>query len=132
MSEENVEIVRRFYEAYNGGNRDGWTRLLGSEVELIPLGVELTGGYARGAESVARAQEAFTAHFASYEISPERFWDVGDQVVVVLRRSARSARSAALIEDHFCQLITLRDGCIVRFQSFRRVNEALEAAGLRE
>jgi hypothetical protein len=37
-----------------------------------------------------------------------------------------------LIEDHFCQLISLEDGRIVRFQSFRRVDDALEAAGLRE
>jgi ketosteroid isomerase-like protein len=132
MSQENVEVVRRFYEAYDRGDRNGWTRLLGSEVELLPLGVELTGGHERGVEGVVRGQSEFTSHFASYEISPERFYDAGDRVVVVLHRKARSARSRALIEDRFGQLISLRDGRIVRFQSFRQVSEALEAAGLRE
>jgi ketosteroid isomerase-like protein len=81
---------------------------------------------------VVSGQSEFTSHFASYQVSPERFYDAGDQIVVVLRRRARSPRSPALIEDRFGQLISLRDGRIVRFQSFRRVNEALEAAGLRE
>ena len=68
--------------------------------------------------------------FASYEASPEDFHDAGDQIVVVLRRSARSPRSPAVIEDRFGQVITIRGGRIVRFQSFGRVDEALEAAGL--
>jgi ketosteroid isomerase-like protein len=81
---------------------------------------------------VVRVTKEFTSHFASYEVSPERFYDAGDQIVVLLRRSARSARSPALIEDRFGQLISLRNGRIIRFQSFREVSEALEAAGLGE
>jgi ketosteroid isomerase-like protein len=129
MSQENVEIVRAFYEAFNRGDREGWARLLGSDVELFPLEV---GGHKQGAEGVVRGTSEFISHFASYEVSAERFYDGGDQVVVVLRRSARSARSPALIEDQFGQLISLRNGRIVRFQSFRGVSEALEAAGLVE
>jgi ketosteroid isomerase-like protein len=129
MSQENVEIVRGFYEAFNRGDRDGWVRLLGSDVELFPLTIS---GNKQGVEGVVRVTNEFTSHFASYEVSPEGFHDAGDQIVVVLRRSARSARSPALIEDRFGQLISLRNGRIIRFQSFREVSEALEAAGLGE
>jgi ketosteroid isomerase-like protein len=129
MSQENVEIVRGFYEAFNRGDRDAWARLLASDVELFPLEV---GGDRHGAEAVLRGTSEFTSHFASYEVTPERFYDAGDQIVVVLRRSARSDRSPALIEDRFGQLISLRNSLIVRFQSFRGVGEALEAAGLEE
>jgi ketosteroid isomerase-like protein len=71
----------------------------------------------------------FGASFASYDVRPERFHEAGDHVVTVLHRSARSARSPAPIEDRFAQLFSLRDGRVVRIQSFRRVEDALEAAG---
>ena len=129
MSQENVEIVRRFYEAFSRGDRDGWTRLMSSDVELFPLEA---GGHKLGAEGVVRGMDEFTSVFASYEVSPEDFHDAGDQIVVVLRRSARSPRSPAVIEDRFGQVISIRGGRIVRFQSFGRVDEALEAAGLSE
>jgi ketosteroid isomerase-like protein len=130
MSQENVEIVRRFYEAFNRGDRDGWLRLMSSDVEL--LAHEIGGGHTVGAEEVARGMDEFTSVFASYEVSPDDFYDAGDQIVVVLRRSATSARSPASIENRFGQVISIRGGRIVRFQSFPRVSEALEAAGLSE
>ena len=54
MSQENVEIVRRFYEAFNRGDRDGWTRPTSSDVELFPLEA---GGHKLGAEGVVRGME---------------------------------------------------------------------------
>ncbi len=62
----------------------------------------------------------------------EDFHDAGDQIVVVLRRSARSPRSPAVIQDRFGQAISIQGGRIVRFESFGRADEALEAAGLSE
>jgi uncharacterized protein len=130
MSQENVEIVRSYYEAYDREDHDGWKALLASEVEFLPLG--LMGGSTSGVDNVARHVSEFTGAFDSYGVSPEAFYDGGDQVVVALHRSARSARSPASIDDQFAQWFSLRDGRIVRIQSFRRVHEALEAAGLEE
>jgi ketosteroid isomerase-like protein len=130
MSQENVEIVRGFYEAFNRGDRDGWARLLGSDVEHIPLNIG--GSTGRGVEGVVRVISEFTSHFESYEVFPERFYDAGDQIVLLLYRRARSARTRVLIEDRFGQVVSLRNGRIVRFHSFPGVSEALEAAGLSE
>jgi ketosteroid isomerase-like protein len=129
MSQENIEIVRRFYEAFNRGDVDGWTRLMSPNVEFVSLE---RGGGAVGAEQLVRDMDELTSEFASYEVFPEDFHDAGEQIVVVLRRSARSPRSPASIEDRFSQVISIQDGRIVRFQSFFGVEEALEAAGLRE
>jgi ketosteroid isomerase-like protein len=134
MSQENLEVVRRYFEAFDRGDVDGWKSLLAPEVEFVPLASDLMGGPRRGAEAVARTIIEFTGSFAfaSYSLSPEAFYDAGDQVVAVLHRSARSARSSATMEDRFAQLFSLRDGCIVRMRGFRHVHEALEALGLSE
>jgi uncharacterized protein len=132
MSEENVEVVRRYFEAYDRGDIDGWKSLLAPEVEFRPLAADLMGGSRRGVEDVARTIIEFLGSFASYSLSPEAFHDAGDQVVVVLHRSARSARSPAPIEDRFAELFSLRDGRIIRMRSFPRLRDALEAAGLSE
>jgi ketosteroid isomerase-like protein len=132
MSQENVEIVRRYFEAVIREDLDGWKALLASEVEFVPLAANLQGGPARGVENVARSVGEFIESFASYSLSPEAFYDAGDQVVAVLHRTAESARSSALIEDRFAQLFWLRDGRIIRMHSFQRIRDALEAAGLSE
>jgi ketosteroid isomerase-like protein len=129
MSQENVEIVRSWFEAYEREDHDGWKALLASDVEFLPLG--LMGGSTSGVDNVARSISEFAGTFDSYSVSPEAFYEGGDQVVVAFHRSARSARSPASLEDQFAQWLTLRDGRIVRMQSFRRVHDALEAAGLR-
>jgi ketosteroid isomerase-like protein len=130
MSQENVEIVRSYFEAYEREDHEGWKALLASDVEFLPLG--LMGGSTSGVDNVARSISEFAGAFDSYSVSPEAFYEGGDQVVVAFHRSAQSARSPASIDDQFAQWLTLRDGRIVRMQSFRRVHEALEAAGLSE
>ena len=130
MSQENVEIVRSYFRAYDREDPDAWKALLAPEVEFLPLG--LMGGSTSGVDNVAREVSEFTRAFDSYGVSPEAFYDGGDEVVAVLHRRARSARSPAAIDDQFAQWFSLRDGRIVRMQSFRRVQDALEAAGLRE
>jgi ketosteroid isomerase-like protein len=132
MSEENVEIVRRYFEAYDREDIDGWKSLLAPEVEFRSVTADLMGGSSVGREDVARGIIEFMGSFASYSLSPEAFHDAGDQVVVVLHRSARSARSSAPIEDRFAQLFSIRDGRIIGMRSFPRLQEALEAAGLSE
>jgi ketosteroid isomerase-like protein len=53
-------------------------------------------------------------------------------VVAALRCQARSARSPVPLADRFAQVFTLRDGKIVRIQSYPSFDEALEAVGLRD
>jgi ketosteroid isomerase-like protein len=127
MSQEKVELVRRFYEAFNRGDH-AWANLMAPDVELIAH--EVGSGQTVGSKGVIRGMEEFTSVFASYEVSPEEFHDAGDQVVVGLRRRVKSARSPTSIEDSFAQVISVRGGRIVRFESFPRVSEALEAAGI--
>jgi ketosteroid isomerase-like protein len=70
--------------------------------------------------------------FAEYEVRPEQLRPVGDHVVAALRRQATSARSPVALADRFAQVFTLREGKIVRIQSYPSFDEALAAVGLRD
>ena len=130
MSEENVEMVRRYFEAYDRGDIDGWKSLLAPEVEFRPLAADLMGGSRRGVEDVARTIIEFlgplprTACRRRLSMTRAiRWWSsfiAALGALEVLRRSKIALRSRP------------PDGRIIRMRSFPRLHEALEAAGLRK
>jgi hypothetical protein len=63
---------------------------------------------------------------------PERFVDRNDDVFVFGRMIARNRRGGPEIERTLDQVVTLRNGKLVRGRVFSSREEALEAAGLEE
>jgi ketosteroid isomerase-like protein len=123
----NVEIVTAFF----AGGEHGDEAYLADDVEFVPFR-RLAGPGCRGPKAFTRYIRGIAEQFAEYEVSPERIRSAGDRVVVDVRRRARSARSAVPLIDHFAQVLTLRDGKIVRIQAYPSFETALAAAGVRE
>ena len=133
MSQENVEIVKRSYEAFN---RRDWDRAR----ELFDPDVELHGTIG-GLEQhvVVRGPDAIQAQFETedneiwdeHRIEPQEFIDAGDQVVVLQREYQRGKSGVELVIDT-ASILDLRDGRIVRMQGHMDRAAALEAAGLSE
>jgi len=53
-----------------------------------------------------------------------------DRVLSLIRLSGRGRESGVLIEIHYFQIWTIRDGSMRKFEYFRHRADALEAAGL--
>ena len=66
----------------------------------------------------------------SFSIEPAEYIDAGDQVVEVLRVSARGKGSGVPLERLDAMVWTLREGNAVRLDYFGSRTEALEAVGL--
>jgi ketosteroid isomerase-like protein len=134
MSQENVEVVRRFHDTWRAGDRSAFRAIVDPAIEFRPDPDSLVAGgrSTRGRDAVERVLSEFIEQFDEYDVDPERFYDAGDRVVVTVRRRARAARSGLRLEDHFAQIFTLRRGQVVQIQSFRDTEDALQAAGLRE
>jgi ketosteroid isomerase-like protein len=128
MSQENVEIVRAFFEAALDDPDAGGQVYLADDVEFIPF--TRLAGPSRGAPGFMRQIADISDQFENYEVRPERLQEVGDLVVADLRREARSKRGPAVISDRFAQVFTLRDGKITRIKSLPSFDEALKAAVL--
>jgi ketosteroid isomerase-like protein len=128
MSQENVEIVRRFTEAYRNGDFNAALKNLAPEIHY-EVGQELP---ARQPDAVLGIWERWEREWEAVEILPEEYVDAGDRVVVDMRYRARGRGTGIEVDDHLFEVHTLRAGKIVSKVEFKKRSEALEAAGLRE
>jgi ketosteroid isomerase-like protein len=136
MSRENVEVVRRVYDAVARRDAASVLALYDPEVEWddssTPPG-ELRGGRVfRGREGVRTAFREYYEAWESIEDQCEELIDAGDQVISVVTSRARGRTSGVEVERKHYGVWTIRDGRIARVVWFAKRDEALEAAGLRE
>jgi ketosteroid isomerase-like protein len=139
VSEENVELVRRLYAglASEGSGRDferrltdeALSRFLDPQIEWVAVtdSVLAVDSY-RGFEGVRRFWGEFVSAWDSYRVEPLRFDDAGDQVAVVVHIVGRTHELE--VDETRSSLLTVRDGRVVRVQSFAGAEGAREAAGL--
>jgi ketosteroid isomerase-like protein len=139
VSRENVELVRRLYAALAGEGSprefderltdDALGRFLDPEIEWVPVldSVLAVESY-RGFDGVRRFWTEFVSAWESYRVEPLRFDDAGDQVAVVVHIVGRTHELD--VEETRSSLLTVRDGLVVRVDSFADPEGAREAAGL--
>ena len=137
MSQENVEIARRSFEAFNRAFTEGADdlyALLDPEVEWIPVTTILEGRSYHGHEGVRRWIEDMKRDSEEFEPRPEEFLDLGDDRVLALGSWHARGREGDVPLDfpQAAWLAQYREGKLVRMQSFTARQEALEAAGLSE
>jgi ketosteroid isomerase-like protein len=68
--------------------------------------------------------------FEDFQLTPERFFEHGDKVVVVLSMTGRGRTSGVPVAERIAHLWTLQNGLAVELQAFTDPADALEAAGL--
>jgi ketosteroid isomerase-like protein len=124
MSQENVEIVRRAFEAYSRGEPD-WNLM---HPEAVWNAVDETPQCGR--EAVEAYLERWESPWEELETIPEEFVDAGDRVLVTVLFRGRGQASGMTIESHLHEVWELRDGLVVRMDEFSDRRDALEHAGL--
>ena len=132
MSQENVEIVRAFINAFNRGGVEAALRFLDPEIEWNTTGIFVEPGTYRGHEGVLRYLGDLAAEFDDVHTEPEELIDAGERVVVPVRVSGRGRQSGAAVDLSLTMVVVLRDGMIVHIRNYPEKAEAIEAAGLRE
>ena len=131
MSQENVEVVRATFDAWNAGDMDAFREL--HDPEVIAQTVENwpeRGPYV-GREAVMREFELIREAWDADSIEPiSDLIDAGNRVVV--RLSWRGAGHGPDANIEMSYVARLREGKIHYIEYFWDHDEALEAAGLRE
>ena len=139
MSEENVEIVRRLFDAFQAAlarNDPGaWfdSEALADEAEWILFpGFPGPESY-RGRDGFVEFMRTWTEDFEDWSIELERLIDAGDdRVVALFRQRATGKGSGVPVELHFAQVHELMGHRVIRVRNYAEATEALEAAGLQE
>ena len=133
MSQENVEVVRAGYDAFNQGDYEAWIGVYDENVEFLDLAETPDTGTFSGHAGVrfwlAKLQEAWGEGIRFEPLSIAQ----GDDVVVVdtLARGV-GIGSDIKVEMTFYNVMRFRDQKVVWTRGFRERAEALEAAGLKE
>jgi ketosteroid isomerase-like protein len=130
MSQENVEVVRRAIDAFNGRDLDGVMRDTDSEVEVDwsrSRGVE--AGIYCGRTAARGFWNTFLEMFDRVTVVPEEFIEC-DEHVLVPNTTQLWGRDGVKVEARSVSVATLRDGRIVQWRLYQEKAEALEAVGL--
>jgi ketosteroid isomerase-like protein len=132
MSQENVEIIRRIYDAGNRGDWEAAFRDAPEDLEVTFKAGPKSGTH-RGREEVQAALEDMFSGFELWITEPLEFFESGDQVVAVVNHRLRpKGGTSGEFEFRNGHIWTIRDGMVVSLVGFPTPEETLEAAGLSE
>ena len=132
MSQENVEIVRRGWDAYRGGDINAAIADMSRDmVTYVAPPIPVAGTY-HGPEGFLQLTIDWAEGFDELEAYAEEFIDAGDQVVVRAVHKSHGAESGVPVQTDVWYVFTISAGKTVRTDVFKEKAEALEAAGLRE
>ena len=108
MSEQNVEIVRAFYERLARGDFNALTDVPG-DFEFVTSPELPDAGTYRG-EGAIRFMKTWVESFDQLTIEATEIIDAGDKVVVAILQRGRPRGSQTAVEGRWWQVVTLRGG----------------------
>jgi ketosteroid isomerase-like protein len=134
MSEENVEIVRNAFAAFERGDIDGLLRLCDEEIVITqPPDLPGVSPEQRGHRGVLEALAIWPEQWDEYRIELLRVDAApGGKVFVAQRSSGRGKQSGVEVNMDFSFVFTVHEGKISEWRLFMQEEQAVEAAGLSE
>ena len=131
MSAADVELIKRMYRAWNSGDIVALVDAFAADVDVRPaLGAFLASTVYRGHEGVAAWYEETYEPWAELHAEPKRFIDAGESTVVVAALRARVPGGRVDVEGEIAQVVTIRNGKIVRLEGYEEPDAAFAAAGV--
>jgi ketosteroid isomerase-like protein len=138
MSEENVEMVRRWVAAINRGDAEELVEIADPDVDYLPYLGSLSGehGAYHGHDGLRRYVGDLAEAWSSYSVEIYELQDLGDDVLMRGRLRATGRSSGLDVDAEMAWLHSFRKGTglgrYTRLRFFSTKAEALVAAGLSE
>ena len=135
MSQENVEIVRAVFAAWNAGDMEALFAHFHPELVYHPRADEPDPSPHVGRDAYERLVYGFVDSFSEVTLEVLEVIDAGDHVIAstVLHAVLHGQGSASAgVSDTYVFVYKLRDGLGVEGWEYRTKQEALEALGLSE
>ena len=137
MSQENVELVRRFVAALEGTRvNDDWQPVFAevdADVEVDDLDISLDTEHYRGPDAVRTWVGVWNEAWASWRIEGLEIRPVGEDRVVALFVMVVTGKGSGIeLSRRDALVCTLRAGKIAEVGYYNDQQQALKAAGLEE
>jgi ketosteroid isomerase-like protein len=131
MSKQNVEIVRRMYEAFHRGDAAGALEHFDPDV-VVDMSRRIDGGIGRGRDELNALVTQWVGTFVKWGEEIEEIRDLGGQVLVRATQRGRGKGSGVEVTARYALLYEIQGDKITRMTLYPEPAEALEAAGLSE
>jgi ketosteroid isomerase-like protein len=132
MSHENVEVVRRGFEAWDRGEYDAALGYFSPEVEIDASERILNPATYRGIDGARRFRDEIADTWGEFHVEIEDMLSAGDEIVVLVRSSGRGRASGAEAESRAAWVVAVSDDKVTRLRLYRDRSQALAAVGLSE
>ncbi len=133
MTEQNIEVVRRSYEAFNSRDLSSITDVMHPDFEVdLSNSMGFDRGNYIGERGLERFFRSYWDAFDSITIDLEEVHGSGDAIVVVIRARGRGIGSGAEVDARGPHLWRFRDGRVAALALFEHLDDALKAARIVE
>ena len=145
MSEENLELVKGIFSAYEGLDfvafmrdtdpadlRAVYEAVYDPDIEIVWRDTSANSGPFHGIDEAMRGLEEWLGSFEEFSWTLTEFLDAGDEVVITAITRGRGKDSGAQVATTVYWVIAVKDGKIARQREYSTKAGALEAAGLEE
>ena len=130
MSRENIEVIRAVYDAWMRGDYGGMFKHFHPDIEWAGPATLSQGGSSRGIRGARRSMSTWIGTWDNYRLELTELTDHGDAVFAAGRQHGRGRGSGVQVSEEIFSVWTLRDGLVVRRETFRDREQAREAAGM--
>ena len=133
VPEENIELIRRAYDAFNRRDLEPLLAMMHPDFELdFSRSVGPEPGVYTGEDGMRRLFETYWEAFEEISLQPEEFIGASDVTIAIVHARGRGRGSGIKVDARGPHMWSFREGKIVGFALFQELSEALEAANLAE
>ena len=120
MTEENLGVVRKGYEAFGRGDINGLLESLDEQITWVTPGPSdlATSGKRTGRQEVAGFFASVNQLFDIQRFEPREFIAQGDLVVVLGSETAVARSTGKPLELDWVHVFTIKNGKVAAFQEF--------------
>jgi ketosteroid isomerase-like protein len=121
MSEQqNLEVVRKGYEAFGRGDINALLSLFDENIEWVSPGPPEvpTAGTRRGLQAVGEFFKTLNELLEFTRFDAKEFVAQGDRVIVLGEDTARVKATGKVLEGAWAHVFTLKNGKVVSFQEY--------------
>ena len=130
MSQEDVDLVRGAFDAWQRGDAD--EALEASSDDLITYRADPDGATYRGKKGFFEALADWVEGFSEWSVEPIEYVDTGGSVIVRVRQRARGEISGIAVEEEFWFVHDVRGQRISKISFYSRRDDAFAAAKSRQ
>jgi ketosteroid isomerase-like protein len=126
VSEQNVELHRRVYEAFNARDVEGLIACLDPSIEWNAVLTVPGGAVYSGHNGIRRwFRDHEDAWGDQIRVQPETYFDLGEQTLALVVLQGRGRQSGAEVAMPNAQVFSWRDGLAVYYQAYIHKEDAL-------